>query len=376
MSRISCIVYPPTVDYDFLAQRPQQLMKCFSEMKIPSYFINRPLSDSPKGIKLLNPYFFLVNSGDISNFVNKQKPVVYYHLPQQINMIKKYNPSLVVFDSVDEPAEEFESWRHFYKQAVEQADMVLASSDKLFRMALSINSNTYLIPNGCDYKFFSQAADKNLPVPEDIKNVPRPIIGFIGAVASWCDLNLIEKVAEQFPYYSVVLVGPLYNIKNVPQRENLYWLGKKPYGQLASYVQEFSVGIIPFRKSPMIESVNPIKMWEYLAAGLPVVTTDIPEAKKYPEIVMSCENENQFIENIRYSILEDSLKEQAARLNLAEHNSWETRARQVVDIIEHNLAKKEPPKQLWYRRLPEHKVSKIKYDTKPAYRINQIISQL
>ncbi|MEN6461045.1 MAG: glycosyltransferase [Syntrophomonas sp.] len=369
MSRISCMVYPPTVDYDFLAQRPQQLMKCFSEMQIPSYFINRPLSDSSKGIKLLNPYFYLVNGSDISNFVNKQKPVVYFHLPQQINLIQKYNPSLVVFDSVDEPSEEFASWRHFYYQAVEQADIVLASSDKLYQMASAINPDTYLITNGCDYKYFSQAVAKNLAIPEEIKNIPRPIIGFIGAVASWCNFNLIKKVAEQFPQYSVVMIGPLYNIKNVPQSENLYWLGNKSYDQLASYAQEFSVGIIPFRKSSMIESVNPIKMWEYLAAGLPVVATDIPEAKKYPGIVISSENDEQFLEGIRCSIREDSQEKQVQRLNLARHNSWEAKARQVADIIEQTLAKKEPAEYLLSSRLPGHKVSKIKYDTKPAYRI-------
>jgi glycosyltransferase involved in cell wall biosynthesis len=373
MSRISCIVYPPTVDYDFLTQRPQQLMKCFAEMQIPSYFINYPLFKTFKGIKMLNSHFYLVNSDDISRFVNKQKPVVYFSLPEQINMVKKYNPALVVFDSVDEPSEEFRHWSRFYTQAVEQADIVLASSDKLYQMALMISPNTYLIPNGCDYKYFSRAIEKDLPVPEDIKNIPRPIIGYIGAVASWCDLNLIEKLAEQFPRYSVVMIGPFCNISKVPQRENLYWLGRKSYDLLAAYIQEFSVGIIPFRKSSMIESVNPIKMWEYLAAGLPVVTTDIPEARKYPQIVMSSQDNKQLIENIRLSIQEDSQEKKLLRLNLARQNSWQTRAREVVNIIEEMLEKREPTeKSESISNLSGYKERNLKCTKIPCFKLNRL----
>jgi hypothetical protein len=123
----------------------------------------------------------------------------------------------------------------------------------------------------------------------------------------------------------------------------------------------------------MIESVNPIKMWEYLAAGLPVVTTDIPEARKYPQIVMSSQDNKQFIENIRLSIQEDSQEKKLLRLNLARQNSWQARARQVVNIIEEMLAKREPTeKSESISNLSGYKERNLKCTKIPCFKLNRL----
>lgn len=341
MSHISCIIYPPSLDYYYMLQRPQQLMRAFSELKIPSYFMSRPyLAHRRAGIEKVNSCFYILNQVDIKPYLNGCRPVVYFSSPDDIAKVGDYNPALVVFDSLDEPSDEFEPWRKHYRKAVEYSDIVLASSQKLYEQAVAINPNTHLIPNACDYEFFSQAGRSELPVPGDMTDFDGTIIGYMGAVATWCDFGLIELIADKFPDCHIVLVGPLYNVSRVPARPNLHWLGLKPYHQLPAYLQCFNAAIIPFIMSSVTEAVNPIKMWEYMAAGIPVVTTALPEAEKYPGLILYSENHESFVENLKTVFREDTPNQRLQRRELASRNSWGCRARQIVDLIEAELIRK------------------------------------
>ncbi|MEN6351781.1 MAG: hypothetical protein ABFD08_20645, partial [Syntrophomonas sp.] len=204
MSNISCILYPPTLDYRYLVQRPQQLMKSFSELNIPVYYLNNASPNLPpvNGIEKPNPNFYLFNNVDPSPFLQGIRPVVYYSATAQVDMVNRYNPSLVVFDSVDEPSDEFEGWKPYYNRAVSSADVVLTTSQKLYDMALPLNPHTYLVPNGCDFSHFSQASSRSLPVPDDMVGINGPIIGYVGVIATWCDLNLIDHIALSYPDYN------------------------------------------------------------------------------------------------------------------------------------------------------------------------------
>lgn len=340
MSTIDCILYPQTLDYNYLVQRPQQLMKHFSELGVPSFFLNLPSphSNTPQGIVKPNDNLYVFNHVDPMPYLQGIRPVVYFSAASHIDVVQQYNPSLLVFDSVDEPSDEFEAWKPYYLRAVSLSDVVLCTSDRLFETARSINPHSYLVPNGCDFNFFSQAAAKTLPVPADIAGIPGPIIGYIGVVATWVDLQLIDRLAVEFPDCHVVVVGPLYNVSDVPRRSNLHWLGFKAYEELAAYTQQFSVGIIPFIQSNMTESVNPIKMWEYIASGLPVVSTAIPEAGKYQDLVFYSNNHDEFVYNVYRALYCDTAELRAQRLVLAEENSWRHRAQLILSIIEERLA--------------------------------------
>jgi len=344
MSDIACILYPPTLDYHYLVQRPQHLMKNFSLQGISCMFMNMPgiYHRDYRGIEEINPQLYIFHEVDPAPYVNGIRPVVYYSATAQVDKIARYNPSLLVFDSVDEPSDEFAAWRPYYYRAVAGADVVLCTSEKLYHMARAINPNVYLVPNGCDYEHFSRAARGELARPYDLKHIEGPIIGYIGVIATWCDLELIEQLARAYPHCQLVMVGPLYNVGRVPQRSNLHWLGFKAYDQLPAYAQAFDVGIIPFRQTNMTESVNPIKMWEYMAAGLPVVTTALPEASKYRDIIYYSTDHASFIDNVGEAIEHDTLEGRIRRLSLAGENSWAARAQEVTRIMEYHLAIKDP----------------------------------
>lgn len=342
MSNISCILYPPTIDFDYLFQRPQQIMTGFSQLGITSYYINWQGLNirRKKGIEQINPYLYLFNNVDPAPYLETVNPVVYYTSAAHADMIKNYHPELIVFDSVDEPSGEFEGWKPYYENAVRSADVVLATSQKLFSMASVINPNVYLVPNGCDFNYFSQGSSRALPIPVELQYLPRPIIGYVGVLATWCDFDLIDQMARIFPQYSFVMIGPKYNVSDVPRHPNLHWLGFKPYSELIYYTQMFDVGIIPFKLSSMVEAVNPIKMWEYMAVGMPVVTTALPEAKQYEGVVYYSRDYDEFFSNITRALADNYPERREQRLELARNNSWQQRVQQIISIIETHLTAK------------------------------------
>lgn len=340
MSDISCILYPPTLDYYYLVQRPQHLMRSFARLGINCFYLNNPgpQSRAVRGIENIMPNLYLFNHVDPAPYLRDIRPVVYYTSAAQADLVARYNPSLVVFDSVDDPSEEFAAWLPFYEKAVKTADIVLTTSDKLFLRACELNPSTFLIPNGCDFEHFSR---QDLPVPSDLEGLKRPIIGYIGVIATWVDLELIEKLALSFPDHSIVMVGPLYNVTQVPRYPNIYWLGYKEYEELPAYVRRFDIGIIPFKRTAMVEAVNPIKMWEYMATGMPIVSTLIPEAEKYGDLIYTADSHEQFIEMAVKALAEDNREKREARIFTARHNSWLLRAEKIIKIIEEKLEEKE-----------------------------------
>lgn len=338
MSQIGCIVCPPGIDYDYMFQRPQQLLRACAELGTKVFYLSplRSIIPSPSDSLPLTPEnFYLLRQANVIDYLSEYTPVVYFSSPGSLNDVYRLKPSLIVFDSVDEPTEEFGHWREDYERAVRSADIVLTSSHALYRAACSRNPATYLVPNACDYDFYQQ----KLPLPYDMQNISSPVIGYSGAIATWCDLELILYLAETFPEYSLVMVGPLYNLKTIPHRSNLHWLGYKPYNQLPSYITNFDLGIIPFRVSSMTQAVNPIKMWEYLAAGIPVVSTNLPETSGYDDLVMTAASSEQFADCIRQALAINNTESRDRRRYLAKNNSWEMRARLVLSIIEEHLEK-------------------------------------
>lgn len=164
---------------------------------------------------------------------------------------------------------------------VRKADLVIVSAETLRAPRAAINHNTHLIRHGVDFDHFRRALDPGLPIPDGIAGLPRPVIGYFGLIAEdWVDVPLLEAVADRYPGGSLVLVGratmPLPTLRDRP---NVHLTGRKPYEDLPAYCRGFDAAIIPFPISPVTLAANPLKAREYLAAGLPVVSTAIPEVE-------------------------------------------------------------------------------------------------
>src|SRR6185437_12289497 len=162
-----------------------------------------------------------------------------------------------------------------------RADVVFVSSERLHRSKGRSAKRCFLVRHGVDYEHFRQALCTTTVVPDEVAHLPRPIIGYFGLMSSdWVDVDLLAAVAERYSEGSVVLLGKVaMDLKPLARLSNVHVLGRKPYSTLPGYCKAFDVGLIPFPISEVTLNSNPLKAREYLAAGLPVVSTCIPEVE-------------------------------------------------------------------------------------------------
>ncbi len=162
-----------------------------------------------------------------------------------------------------------------------RADLVIVSADRLLASKRHENPRTHLVRHGVNYEHFRKALDEKTTVPSAIANLPRPILGYFGLMADdWFDVDLMVEVAKRYSHGSIVLLGKVtMDLSKLTALPNVHLLGRKPYEDLPGYCKGFDVGLLPFPISEVTLNANPLKVREYLAAGLPVVSTAIPEVE-------------------------------------------------------------------------------------------------
>lgn len=264
-------------------------------------------------------------------------PVLWITYPPHVHQLKNYRYRAVVFDALDEPSEEFSHWRQDAAPIVAKGDLIIASSMKLKNFYAQFGKPVHLVPNGVDFHHFSNIAPERRIEPFDLKKIPRPRICFSGALANWIDWKLVESVSQLCPDFSFVFIGPSLGDVSIPHRPNLFYLGLKSYRQLPLYFFFTDVLIIPFRVSSMTEACNPIKFWEYLASGKPVVSTRLPEVEQF-HVAAIADDPDSFAAAVKHALHSASeVDARDARLRLAEANSWERRARIVIELIRNTV---------------------------------------
>ena len=226
------------------------------------------------------------------------------------------------------------------------AKIVFATSWSLYERNSKINPNTAYVPNACDFEHFYKALQIK-EQPHDIQQLRYPIIGFIGAIREWIDIDLICKIAEEHPEYSILLVGPVtYGYHKLKKYKNISMVGTKEYRVLPQYLAFMDVCLIPFKVNKLTIASNPIKLYEYLAAGKPVVSVALPEIiiKNASSLVRVAQNGNEFIKQIQEAVNEtktsENNREIFRRVSFAKRNSWEKR----IDTIEKLLRSISAPK--------------------------------
>lgn len=177
-----------------------------------------------------------------------------------------------------------------------RADLVVTTSSTLQEQKAAFNANTLLVPHGVDYEHFAAAVHSDLAEPADLADIPHPRLGFFGLIRDWVNVDLLAQVARLRPAWHFVLLGDS-TVDLTPYRQiaNMHFLGRKRYQELPAYCRHFDVGLIPFQVNQLTHAVNPIKLREYLAAGLPVISTPMPEVMRYQHLIHIADTPKAFI---------------------------------------------------------------------------------
>lgn len=219
-------------------------------------------------------------------------------------------------------------------QTIDRADLVITSSETLQQAKRFRRPDCVLVRHGVDHQRFSAAWRTRQPTPHDLIRIPRPIFGFFGLIQFWVDLPLVAEVARRRPNYSFVLIGecqrdalPLAGLNNI------HLLGRKPNAQLPAYCAAFSAGLMPFVQGPLARSINPIKMYEYLAAGLPVISTPLPEAERYRGPIRMAGNAADFAAACDHVLESDYPGRRAEISQLVAGESWDSKVEELSELV-------------------------------------------
>ncbi len=210
------------------------------------------------------------------------------------------------------------------------AELVVASSARLQQNLRPI-SESILIRNAGDIEFFSQRPDK-LALERQ-----RPVVGYYGAISDWFDVDLVCRAARKFPQWDFVLVGEVTHkaIQPLKKLSNVMFVGEVPYTELPKYLHSFDVCMIPFIINELTRCTNPVKIYEYMAAGKPVVTTDMPELRLLDDICHVAEDGERFLALLEQAMNESGDAELAARRQQwAGQHDWQGRVKELCDAID------------------------------------------
>ena len=219
-----------------------------------------------------------------------------------------------------------------------RADAVIVCSQTLFDLKSSLTGNLHLVPNGVDASHYERVGDRSLPLPEAAARWPRPVLGYTGSVhPDRVDVGLVEALARKFPEGTVALVGP--NMLPPVERArmdalgNVPMTGPVPYAQIPDYMRAFDVCITPHRMTPFTESLNPIKLWEYLAGGKPIVSSDVAGFRDYPTLVRLAADPDAFVAACADALREPASDAEPRRAEARKH-TWDSRVERVLSILE------------------------------------------
>jgi glycosyltransferase involved in cell wall biosynthesis len=217
-----------------------------------------------------------------------------------------------------------------------KSDFVVVSAETLLESKKKFNEKIFLIRHGVDFGHFRKALDDATEIPAEIVNLPKPIIGFHGLLADWVDFELIKKIAGHFKNGSVVLIGKITfdaekKIKILDNIPNIHFFGRKPYAELPAFCKGFDAALNPFVMNELTRHVNPLKVREYLAAGLQVVSTDIQEVRVLADCLVG-ENHPDFIAKIERILENPKPREEVS--DAIRHESWDAKVDELRAVMQ------------------------------------------
>jgi glycosyltransferase involved in cell wall biosynthesis len=267
------------------------------------------------------------------------KPYTFVFSPNWGPYVQSLQYRNLIYYCVDEHAgfkgvnsQKFAEWDQYLSST---ADHVFCTAENLYQKKRPLNANTHYMPHGVNWGLFSKAMDSTGKIDPTLEQLDGPILLFFGHISyDWVDTALIRFIASQRPKWHIVLVGrnsvdPL----EFDKHENIHLLGEREYEDLPTLCRYASIGIIPFVDSELTAACNPLKLYEYLAAGLPVVSTDIPEVRRYSDIVHIGSTQTSFLTACEQALHIDRIEYSPKASELVREHDWDSRVQNIYALI-------------------------------------------
>ena len=263
---------------------------------------------------------------------------------QLIGLTRHVTPGVTVFDYIDDAfgfARFPDYVREEWLETIRRADYVTATSPTLKHQLEEAGAReVQVVSNGVEYELFAGSPGER---PADLP--AGPIIGYIGSVYPWLDYGLIGKVARALPHAHVVMMGHAHpevrgDLNALARLPNFHFLGEKPYREVPRYLRHFSVGIIPFRKTALTAAVNPVKLYEQSAAGIPTVATDFSQdLHEMSGLIGIGRSHEEFLSLVRASLETSGQSGFTARLRaFASEHDWDKQAGRIIALFEERIS--------------------------------------
>ena len=338
------LVFPPGLDWRVqLFQRPQQLAMALARKGALVFYMEPSSSSRDFGLHEEEDRLYICKVP--ARVFSRLTDAVIYTLTWNRGHLVNFNVPRLIYDFVDDlqvfHTDDPEELKRDHIELLRRATLVLATAEALHEQVLAERPDALLCPNGVDYDHFAPAsATRSGAVPDDL--VPLlddgvPIIGYYGALARWFDYGLLRSVAAARQDLKFVLIGPDFDgsLKRSGLRHllNVHWLGAKSYGELPSYLRHFDVGIIPFKLNQITHATSPLKLFEYMAGGKPVLVTPMRESMRYRGVI-AAEGQEGFSDGIDRALEAGRDSEYLSLIDrVARQNTWQIRAEAILNAL-------------------------------------------
>lgn len=376
MKQIVCLATSPWYP---IPTRKQQLMSRISDAEIlyfdPSVSYLAPLRDKsakqklrayknaalhpkkhisvyalPPVLPFFNRFRFInrINQKRMARFVRKKMkehgfaaPLLWVYSPVTVDLVDRVPHDGLVYDCVDRHSAYGGQMDPALVDAMElelagKCDAVFATAKPLAERLRAAKPDARFIPNGANFERFFEATKPQI-VPEDMKDIPHPIFGFVGALQTCIEYGYVAHAAKAHPEWSFVWIGgekPGTDLTELRALANVHFLGMKPNEQLPQYLAQFDACLNLFAKSDLSKDVSPLKFYEYLATGKPIVSTRQPDQiLQYAPIIHVAGSEAEFVACCQAALSDTQPERTAARIEAGRESSWDARVAEILAVL-------------------------------------------
>jgi glycosyltransferase involved in cell wall biosynthesis len=234
---------------------------------------------------------------------------------------------------------------HLEQNLLKKSDIIITGTHALQEQKETYGKKSTFIPCGVDFDLFH---DKTGEEPPDIRDLPKPLVGYMGTLSDRIDSSILRNLSKRLENASIILIGPVHgSLADPPRAPNIHYLGLKSHDRLPAYLHHVKVALLPFRLTRAVQAINPVKTLEYLAAGCAVVSTAIPDVVRfYSDTVVIAASPQDFVEKTAALLVQDNTDLVRKGIERARACSWESMTLKIRKIIgEYRSMQKQNPQK-------------------------------